>query len=221
MIGLRHTSALAMGLASFAAFATPQQASAQCLFKCGFSENGKGGPFIQAEVKEKDLAESDATIAAAHADGALGAGTIDSGELFGTGFSMPETEAALEALIESFRPHWPYRQPGPIDVKIIGSYGFSPLANPDNVIVVPLGMILRAESDDEIAWVMAHEFSHFALGHFALGHFAEDVKSRKRRQLIGSLTSVLDGGAVLASSKFRFTGKNGLQQTGFDQKKAN
>ena len=216
MIRLRHASALAIALASIAAFATPQQASAQCLFKCGFSENGKGGPFIQAEVKEKDLAESDATIAAAQAEGALGAGTIDSGELFGTGFSMPETEAALEALVESFRPHWPYRQPGPIDVKIIGSYGFSPLANPDNVIVVPLGMILRAESDDEIAWVMAHEFSHFALG-----HFAEDVKSRKRHQLIGSLTSVLDGGAVLASSKFRFTGENGLQQTGFDQKKAN
>ncbi|ABC64829.1 M48 family metalloprotease [Erythrobacter litoralis] len=200
--------ALSAGIVGFAA-----PAQAQCLpMMCGFSEKGKKGPFVANEVKPKKLAKADATIEQSKADGSLAAGSIDRGDLHGAGLHMPQTELALEALVESLRPHWPYRQPGPIDVKIVASYSFSPLAHADNVIVVPLGALLRAETDDEVAWLMGHEFSHLALG-----HFERHAKARKREKFIGNAVSLMQGGAAIASSRYSF-GSNGLQQRGTDQK---
>ena len=187
-------------LLACAALTLDQPAAAQCLpLLCGYSESGKGGPYLQDKVKTEKLAKSDALIEKARVDGSLGAGSIDQGKLFGSGLSMPKTELALERFVDSFRAHWPHRQPGPIDVKIVGSYTFSPLAHADNVIVVPLGMLIKAENDDQIAWLLAHEFSHLALG-----HFARHTSSRKREKMLGDAVSVLQGGVIMATSEYRY-----------------
>lgn len=188
--------------------------NAQCLpLICGFSEKGGvKGPYIKAAVDEQKLATADAVISKGRLDGTLAAGSIDKGELFGTGLAMPVTERALEKMLESLRPHWPHRQPGQIKVKIVGSFTFSPLAHADNVIVVPLGMLIKAQSDDQVAWLLAHEFSHLALA-----HFARQTKGRKRERVISTAITLLQGGAVMANSRYRFQ-KGNLTSEVKDQK---
>lgn len=182
----------------------PVAAAAQCLpGLCNFTEKGAKGPFIAVEVKPEKLAEADTVIAKARLEKALAAGSIDRGELFGTGLSLPKTEMALEAIVDSFRPHWPHAQPGPIDVKIVANYSFSPLAYSDNVIVVPLGMLIKATNDDQIVWLLAHEFSHVALR-----HFSRQAKGRKREMLLGSAVSILQEGAVAVNSRYRYVNGN-------------
>lgn len=193
----------------------PVEAVAQCLpFLCNFTEKGSKGPYIAKEVKPEKLVVADTTIAKARVEGVLAAGSIDRGELYGMGLSMPKTELALERMIDSFRPHWSHRQPGPVDVKIVANYSFSPQAHTDNVVVVPLGMLIKATNDDQVAWLMAHEFSHLALG-----HFSRQAKARKREKLLGTAVSLLQGGAVAVNSRYRFNNGKVTSQIA-DQKEA-
>jgi hypothetical protein len=80
---------------------------------------------------------------------------------------MPQTEQAMSALLSRLEAQWPHRDPGVIRIHIFGSSAYAPRAKPDNSIIVPLGLLERAQTDDEVAWVIAHEFSHLALRHYA------------------------------------------------------
>lgn len=54
----------------------------------------------------------------------------------------------------------------PFSIVITGSQGYGEaIATPDGVIAVPLGFLKSAESEDEIAWLLAHELSHIILRH--------------------------------------------------------
>jgi beta-barrel assembly-enhancing protease len=169
---------------------------------CGFSVSGKKGPYI----KQIDQAKLDAVAAGAAKTSQISANqdkgkglsnsSINRSDLSGDGLYMPHTQARLETLLAGLRAKWPYRDPGPVAIHIIGSTTFAPAAKPDNSIVVPLGLLTRATSDDEVAWVIAHEYSHIALGHFAR---AAELEERKRA--MDHMVNLLLMGLVLSQER--------------------
>lgn len=81
------------------------------------------------------------------------------------------------------------------DVKIVitDSMAFSPSATPYNEILIPLGMLLNATSDDEIAALLAHELSHILLHHF------------KRAEEMMKQTEMLNSWIELSTQMAQFT----------------
>jgi tetratricopeptide (TPR) repeat protein len=208
MVKMRLRSVAAIG--AVVALISPSFAAADmpCLLMCGFSVSGKHGPFL----KQFDQAKLDADRAvAAKADAiarnqqtskGLGAASIQRGEFYGEGLYMPRTQARLETVIAGLRARWPYRDPGPVTVHIVGSTNFAPLARPDNSIVVPLGFLVRSTTDDEVAWVLAHEYSHIALG-----HFARTAELARRQREVDGFVNVLLLGLALSQERVDSTGQ--------------
>lgn len=169
---------------------------------CGFSVSGKKGPYI----KQIDQAKLDAIAAGAAKTSQLSANqdkgkglsnsSINRSDLSGDGLYMPRTQARLETLLAGLRAKWPYRDPGPVAIHIIGSTTFAPAAKPDNSIVVPLGLLTRATTDDEVAWVLAHEYSHIALG-----HFARTAELEERKRGMDHMVNLLLMGLVLSQER--------------------
>ena len=144
--------------------------AAQCIpgLTCNFSINGKKGRFLEKQVTPEKLAKADAAMSAGLADGrSLDAVSRNRGAFAGTGLSMPLTEQALTAMLARISAVWPHRPPMGTRVRIVGKTDYAPTAKPDGILVIPIGLLIRAQSDDEIAWVLAHEFSHVALAHFS------------------------------------------------------
>ena len=163
--------------------------AADCLpMFCNFSIKGKKGGFLKAQVKPEELVAADARISASLTQGrSLGSISVNRGELSGSGLKMPATETALMALLEKIRLAWPANLRAPPTIKavrVIGSSSYSPSARPDNVIVVPLGAITRSKNDDDLAWMLAHEYSHIALGHFA--------READQKKLVATVASLVD-----------------------------
>ena len=50
---------------------------------------------------------------------------------------------------------------------ILGVDYYNAYSLPDGSIVVAFGLLDQAQSDDEVAFVLAHELGHVRLGHFA------------------------------------------------------
>lgn len=200
--------ALLLVLSASSAMVRP--AAAQCLpGMCGFSESGKKGPVVRT-IDTGDLAKNDALLAKGTSTGApLAAASVNRGELFGAGLVMPQTEARLGEMLERLAKRWPYRPVGNLRVRIVASNEISPLSFADGVIVVPFALLSQARSDDVVAWLMAHEFSHIALAHFA-GEIREGAKPRA----IDSVVSVVD--LATAASQVRVA-QNGDHIRLYDQ----
>jgi len=208
MIASRRALALG-GIALATVGAWPRLASAQ-----GgggqFTVSGKKGPFVRQVAGRK--------LGWAPAQGAslgLASDAVNQGQYQLARLRMPQTEAAVRALIDRLQAQWPYAKGPPIRVFILGVNYYNAYSLPDNSVVVALGLLDRAQSDDEVAFVLGHELSHLMLGHFAANAAAE-----KRRQdnasrlgqlyLVGSvLGSVADsagGGLGAAASAARQAG---------------
>ncbi len=160
-----------------------------CLIGC-FSVNGKKGPFVST-LDAKHIQEARQSINVAPGEGkGLGEHAANRGEFKGYGLAMPRTEARLNELLAGVRKamqeKWPELNPGPAPIHMIGSTSYGPQAMADGSIVVPLGLIIRAKSDEEVVWVMSHELSHLALA-----HFARDAAQERRKQLIDELARAL------------------------------
>jgi predicted Zn-dependent protease len=63
-----------------------------------------------------------------------------------------------------------------VDVIITTSTGYSAAAMASGEIIVPQGVFVNAESEDEFAYVLAHELSHLLLNHFASEEHARQRK---------------------------------------------
>lgn len=191
-------------LAAALSFALPTPVAAKCMvvIGCGFSVNGKKGPYLQAEVTRDALAQADADIRSGLSDGrALDSVSLNQGATSGTGIPMPATEQALTAMLTRIRGSWTWRDVPPISVRVVGSAAYNATAHPDNVIVVPLGLLMHANSDDEVAWVLAHEFSHVALA-----HFSRETRQRRLKNSVERITACAAVGLQLADMRFRKTG---------------
>lgn len=173
------------------------------VMSCNFSIKGKDGPFIDAEVDPVVLAERDAATAALTDIQGLD-GTSRALKAFdGAGLPMPQTEAALQHMLQAIRAQWPYRDPGPVRFKILASDAYAPSAGADGTITVPLGFLTRAGSDDEIAWVLGHEYMHIALG-----HFANEQDRGTTRRLFTGLIDTVQLGTQLAQTRIDNDGGN-------------
>lgn len=91
--------------------------------------------------------------------------------------AIPALELELRPVLEAFARAWPYapleRTPK-ILFRADGAYQAQAL--PDNTIIVSMGLLEAAQSDSELLFVLAHEYSHLLLGHFAK---AETIASAK------------------------------------------
>jgi hypothetical protein len=115
---------------------------------------------------------------------------------------MPQTEARVAALLNRLDAKWPYGKEQPVKVQILGVDYYNAYSLPDYSIVVAFGLLDQAQSDDEVAFVLAHE-----LGHLRLGHFHAQIAGRKpelasrigQAILVDAALSRAGGGAVGAN----------------------
>jgi Zn-dependent protease with chaperone function len=78
---------------------------------------------------------------------------------------FPAFEAYLEGIAERLVAHSPITGV-PYDIKVIGSQNLGDAAAyPDGVIVVPIGLLAHADTEDEIAGLLAHELTHVIVNH--------------------------------------------------------
>jgi Zn-dependent protease with chaperone function len=179
-------AALAAGLAL--AMAAP--ASAGMRFGGGgFCVSGKNGPFIK-QVAGRDLSGAGAGASMGLNDAAA------RGEFRAARLRMPQTEAMVGEFIARLDEQWPYAKALPIKVFILGLDNYGAESMPDGSIVIPLGLIDQAQTDDELAFVLGHE-----LGHIRLNHFARNAANARKREEAGQSADILIAGASLANAQ--------------------
>jgi beta-barrel assembly-enhancing protease len=143
----------------------------------GFSVSGKYGPFLK-QISGRNLAQAQGGA------GALGLASdaINRGEFQAARLRMPQTEAKVKALLDGIEANWPYAKTQPVKVVILGVDYYSAQSLPDGSVLVGFGLLERAQSDDELAFVLAHE-----LGHIRLGHFSKAVSLNRQRDTASKL----------------------------------
>ena len=166
---------------------------------CRFSVNGKQGPFI-SRVADAKLNALDVAVTSGGSKG-LASSSLNRGRFSASGLSMPETVQAMSGLLAKLQAKWPHRDPGAITMHIFGSTAYAPRAKPDNSIIVPLGLIERAQTDDEVAWVIAHEYSHIALRHYA--RTAELIQRERGAETLEMMAEI---GLSLSEERVSHTG---------------
>jgi hypothetical protein len=129
----------------------------------GYSVTGKKGPFVK-QVAGRPFAQT-----AGGGGGTMGLATdsISLGRYQTARLRMPQTEGRVAALLDGIDAQWPYAKGQPLQVHILGVDYYNAYSLPDGSIVVAFGLLDQAQSDDEVAFVLAHELGHVRLGHFA------------------------------------------------------
>jgi Zn-dependent protease with chaperone function len=155
----------------------------------GFIVIGKNWPFI------KQVAGRDLTGAGAGASMGLNDASAQ-GEFRAARLHMPQTEAAVAEFIGKLDQQWPYAKPRPVKIFVLGLDNYGAESMPDGSIVIPLGLIDQAQTDDELAFVLGHE-----LGHIRLNHFAENAAKEKKRREAGQTADILIAGASVANAQ--------------------
>ncbi|MGZ8363839.1 MAG: M48 family metalloprotease [Caulobacteraceae bacterium] len=145
----------------------------------GYSVSGKKGPFIK-QIAERKFEQTGGAGSAGLSDDAINRGEFQAARL-----RMPETERRVAEMLARIEARWPYSKAMPLKVQILGLKHYSAQSLPDGSVVVAFGLIDRAESDDEVAFVLAHE-----LGHIRLGHFAKQAQLQRRRQNMNKLAQL-------------------------------
>lgn len=172
---MRLLRTLALASVAVGAIAAAGPASAQLgrfLPGRGYAVDGERGPLLQ----QVDPAEISQRLGSGAALGfASEAG--NQGSHHGLRLPMPQTEAHIAALLARMDGVWPHDPRRPVEVHILASGFYAPMALPDGSIMVPLGLLAQVETDDELAYILAHELSHVRLG-----HFADDQGFRQHRQ---------------------------------------
>ena len=128
----------------------------------GYSVSGKPGPFV------KQVAGRPGLGGGGRGGGSMGlTDSVSLGRYQTARIRMPQTEAKVAALLTRIDAHWPYTRGQPLQVHILGVDYYNAYSLPDGSIVVAFGLLDQAQSDDEVAFVLAHELGHVRLGHFA------------------------------------------------------
>ena len=165
-----------------------------------FTVTGKRGTFL------KQVAKRDFGVGKGGGSGSLGlADAMSQGRFQAARLRMPQTEAKISALIAKLDAGWPYAKAAPPQVHVIGLDVYNAYSLPDNSIVVAFGLLDQAQSDDEVAFILAHELGHLRLGHFAKG--ARDVRQAQLTSRLGELY-VIGSAAKSGVSSLR-SGGNG------------
>jgi hypothetical protein len=156
----------------------------------GYSVSGKPGPFVKQVAGRPNLGGG------GQGGGSLGlTDSISLGRYQTARIRMPQTEAKVAALLARIDAHWPYARGQPLQVHILGVDYYNAYSLPDGSIVVAFGLIDQAQSDDEVAFVLAHE-----LGHVRLGHFAAKPPERVKPEMASRMGQLFLAGAAVAAA---------------------
>jgi tetratricopeptide (TPR) repeat protein len=142
------------------------------------------------------------------------------GELDMLVLDMPNTEARLNTLLTRVTTHWPHPLPQPARVKLSMKSEYSGATFADGTISVGLGTFAPVaatvtlpegqtvpgvvSSDEELLYLLAHEFAHYALGH----HRKTD-SMQGFRSLVANLTETYNTVSVLKEMRYQGNGENG------------
>lgn len=154
-----------------------------------FSVSGEGGPYVnRAKVAEGDVDLKAGPKLLVDNSGSARERLID----------MPETQGQLQAMVEKLHAKWPNAQGAPPRVLVRADPSYNAAAWADGVIIVNLGLLEKADTDSELAFVLGHEIAHGQLGHFKK---AETM--REQRKMLSNLAGAYEVGALLSETDFR------------------
>lgn len=145
----------------------------------GFSVSGKPGPYL-SQISKRKIEPMKPGV-----DGAFGFGGDSRGEFQSARISMPLTEKKLEEMLVEIDKHWPYAKPPKVGVHILADGKYGPYALPDGSIAVPIGFLDQAQSDDEVAFVLGHEYAHLAIA-----HFGRNDRMRMQRKIVTTMAQI-------------------------------
>jgi Zn-dependent protease with chaperone function len=190
--------AFALGGVAIAALAGP----ALAMGADAFTVSGKKGPYLKQVAKQRFGAGGKG------GSGSLGLASdaVNQGRFQTARLRMPQTEAKIAEMVATLDGHWPYEK-GPVPtVHIVGLNYYNAYSLPDNSIVVGFGLLDQAQSDDEAAFILAHE-----LGHLRLGHFNQRGSAFNSRSMISGLGQLyVVGSALHSGAKSLRGGGNGV-----------
>jgi hypothetical protein len=201
-----HTSLAAgcLGLLLFGSAAQSQVRVGSFLPGSGFSVDGRRGTYL-SQIKPADI---DNRIVQEESQGLSNEGD-NIGSYEGMRLRMPRVEAKLAEMLATVDTGWPHarpRQPVPI---VIASGEYAPSTFPDGTVAVRMGLLLRAETDDEVAYILGHE-----LAHLRLGHFADDGDFRRKRQIATMVARVY--ALAIAASEAQVVQRGDYYQVAID-----
>lgn len=109
--------------------------------------------------------------------------------------ALPGVESELQKALAGFARAWPYaplrRTPR---ILFRASDSYDAYALPDNTIVLSTGILQAAESDSEILFILAHEYSHLLLGH----HLTPEVNSAGSKGALAAVSTVYVAGSFVS-----------------------
>lgn len=143
-----------------------------------YSVNGEKGIFT-CQVSNRDF---DAEAKNAN-NGEVRRFASERGEFQDKLLPMPITEKAIQQKINEMAAKWPYEKPSEIKVRILGTNSKNAAALADNSMKVQLGLLSKT-SDQEVAFLLGHEYSHILLGHLK--------RNETQQKFIQMITTLVD-----------------------------
>ena len=161
----------------------------------GYSVSGKKGPFVKQVAGRPYLGGGGQA-----GGGSMGlTDSISLGRYQTARIRMPQTEAKVAQLLARIDAHWPYAKGQPLQVHILGVDYYNAYSLPDGSIVVAFGLLDQAQSDDEVAFVLAHELGHVRLGHFTAKAQAQ-APERARPELASRMSQLYLANAAVSAA---------------------
>ena len=117
----------------------------------------------------------------------------DRGEARSQIYPAPHIEKQLNKIAERLLANWPHKKPS-YRIRVTSSEFYGALTSQDGVILVPVGLLDTATSEDEIAFTLAHE-----LGHILFLHARDIVKGKNNTALLRRFHKEVSG--LLLASK--------------------
>src|SRR6185437_14575605 len=168
------------------------RAAASSSAPAGYSVSGKKGPFV------KQVAGRPYLGGGGQGGGSMGlTDSISLGRYQTARIRMPQTEAKVAQLLAAIDSKWPYAKGQPLQVHILGVDYYNAYSLPDGSIVVAFGLLDQAQSDDEVAFVLAHELGHVRLGHFTAKAQAPE---RAKPELASRMTQLYLANAAVSAA---------------------
>lgn len=85
----------------------------------------------------------------------------------------PELQAYVQSVLTRILTGVPLPPTFNADVRVLAAPDFGAVCTPDGTIVVSMGLLTQVESEDELAFILAHEVSHAILRHHASDWFTK------------------------------------------------
>ena len=156
-----------------------------------------------ADLVPQTICDNEAKMAASGVSNAQGPALGLSSQVLNTSagrldlIALPGVEAELQKALAGFARAWPYA-PLPRQPRILfrASDAYDAYALPDNTIVMSTGILQSAESDSEVLFILAHEYSHLLRGH----HLTSET-SGAGKGLLGAVSTIYVAGSFVSQMR--------------------